>query len=424
MINETQGEGIHMNDLIIRQVNCYDTLSQAFRGNCDILIKDGRIENVSMERLEAAAGCEIINGESKYLIPGLFNLHSHPQRRHVSMNEKSGPFRVGAAAVEDLPDTQRMAYAIRNIWTEMLLEGVTTIRAAGSKNCLNIELRDAITNGIICGPNIIATGPILSTTGGHATVGIDGAMEVDGVDEVRKTVRMILKKEADWIKLCVSGGLAGIHKGEHPSMVQFTYDEVAAAVDEAHRKNRKVMVHCMSSEAAEMAIKAGVDCIEHGNLLTDSVLGLMKEKSIPFVPTMSGIWKVYQREFDAGNTRVANLLREVIFPHKDVVRHAIDAGILIGTGTDTLGSVIEEMRMFIQCGMTNAQALNAATVNSARIVDLEGCTGTIEPGKNADLVLLGGNPLKNIDEVKHIEKVFLKGKVFEPRLLQVFKYGS
>jgi len=409
-----------MEDLIIRQVNCYDTALQTFKRHCEVLVRAGKIEKVSTEKLDIPPGCEIIDGAGKYLIPGLFNLHSHPQRRHVSLNEKSGPFRLGAAAVEDLPDTQRMAYAIRNIWTEMLLEGVTTIRAAGSKNYLNIELRDALDKGILCGPTIIATGPILATTGGHATVGIDGAMEVDGVDEVRKAVRMVLKKEADWVKLCVTGGLAGIHKGEHPSMVQFTYDEVAAAVDEAHRKNRKVMVHCMASAAAEMAIKAGVDCIEHGNLLSDAVLGLMKEKNISFVPTMSGIWKVYQREHDAGNTRVADLLADVIFPHKEVVRHAIAAGILIGTGTDTLGSIVEEMRMFIQCGMTNTQALNSATIDSARIVSRDARTGSIEPGKNADMVLLGGNPLEKIDEFKHIEKVLVKGKVFEPSALKIF----
>lgn len=413
-----------MNDLIIKQVNCYDSSLQKFLENRDVLVRDGRIVSITDKTLDLPPGSDVIAGKEKYLIPGLFNLHSHPQRRHVSLNEKSGPFRMGAAAVENLPDTQRMAYAIRNIWTETLLEGVTTIRAAGSKNYLNIELRDAVEMGIMAGPNVIATGPIHATTGGHATVGIDGAMEVDGVDEVRKAVRLALKKEADWIKLCVTGGLAGIHKGEHPSMVQFTFAEVEAAVDEAHRKHRKVMVHCMASDAAKIAIKAGVDCIEHGNLLSEEVIALMKEKRTSFVPTMSGIWKVYLREHNAGNERVAKLLADVIFPHKDVVRNAIKAGILIGTGTDTLGSVIDEMKFFIECGMTKAQALNSATIDSARIVDRQDRTGSIEAGKDADLVLLAGNPLENSEEFKHIEKVFLKGRAFEPKFLSVFNVGA
>lgn len=412
-----------MNDLIITQVHLYDSSLQKFQKCKDVLVIGGKISGIADKIVDLPIGIDVIDGNDKYLIPGLFNLHSHPQRRHVSLNEKSGPFRMGAAAVEDLPDTQRMAYAIRNIWTETLLEGVTTIRAAGSKNYLNIELRDALHMGIINGPNVIATGPIHATTGGHATVGIDGAMEVDGVDEMRKAVRLALKKEADWIKLCVSGGLAGIHKGEHPSMVQFTFEEVEAAVDEAHRKHRKVMVHCMASDSAKMAIRAGVDCIEHGNLLSDEVIALMKKNNTSFVPTMSGIWKVYLREHNAGNERVAKLLADVIFPHKDVVRHAIDAGILIGTGTDTLGSVIDEMKLFIECGMTKTQALNAATIDAARIVDRQDRTGSIEAGKDADLVLLGGNPLENIEEFRHIEKVFLQGRAFEPKFLSIFNVG-
>lgn len=412
-----------LDSYIIQNVSYFDTHSQLMIVDSDVVISNSTIEAITGERLAPTPGYTLIDGKGKFLLPGLFNLHSHPQRRHVSLLESSGPFRLGAAAVENLPDTQRMAYAIRNVWTEMLTEGVTTIRATGSKNFLNIELRDAFNNGILNGPRIIACGPILATTGGHATVGIDGAMEVDGPDEVRRATRMILKRDADWIKLCVSGGLAGIHKGEHPSMVQFTYEEVAAAVDEAHRKKRKVMVHCMASAAAEMAIAAGVDCIEHGNLLSDSVLATMKEKHISFVPTMSGIRKVYQREFDAGNTRVADLLREVVFPHQDVVHKAIEAGILIGTGTDTLGSVVQEIKMFVECGMTKGQAILAATANAAKIVGLENEVGSIESGKAADLVLLCGNPLENLDELKHIDKVFLHGKVFEPTLLRMFNTG-
>lgn len=406
--------------VLIRNVSYFDAPARAMKRGYDVLVEDRKIADVSRQRITAGGRCEVLDGSDRYLIPGLMNLHSHPQRRHASRVESSGPFRVGAAAVENLPDTLRLAHAIRNVWTEMLLEGVTTVRAAGSKNFLNIELREVFGTGIMCGPRVVAAGPIIATTGGHATVGIDGAMEADGVDDVRRTVRMILKREADWIKLCVSGGLAGIHKGEHPSMVQFTYDEVAAAVDEAHRKNKKVMVHCMASQAAEMAIKAGVDCIEHGNLLSDQIIGLMKEKNVSFVPTMSGIRKVWQREHDGGNARVAELLRDVVFPHEEVVRKAVKAGILVGTGTDTLGSTIDEIKMLAGCGMSNAQALMAATADAARILALEAEIGSIQVGKTADLVLLREDPLENLDALKSIERVIVQGKVLEPGLIKVF----
>jgi imidazolonepropionase-like amidohydrolase len=232
---------------------------------------------------------------------------------------------------------------------------------------------------------------------------------------------MVLKRDADWIKLCVTGGLSGIHKGEHPSMVQFTYDEVAAATDEAHRKNRKVMVHCMASEAAKMAIRAGVDCIEHGNLLSDEVIELMKEKNITFVPTMSGIYKVYKREHDAGNERVAGLLKTVVFPQKEVVRKAVRAGLLIGAGTDTLGNIIDEIKMLADCGLTNAQALAAATIDAAKILDMDSEIGSIRTGKIADLALLNADPLKDLDGLKDISKVILKGKIFNPGLIEIWK---
>ena len=245
-------------------------------------------------------------------------------------------------------------------------------------------------------------------------------MEADGVDDVRKAVRSVLKRDADWIKLCVTGGLAGIHKGEHPSMVQFTYDEVAAAVDEAHRKNKKVMVHCMASEGAKMAIRAGVDCIEHGNLLSDEIIELMKKENISFVPTMSGIYKVYQREHDAGNVRVANLLKDVVFPQKKVVMQAIKAGLLIGTGTDTLGNMVDEIKMFVDCGLSNAQALSAATFNAAKILDMESEIGNIQTGKTANLVLLNANPIMDIDALNNIAKIILRGKIFDPELINIF----
>ncbi len=408
------------NNFIVTNVTYFDVHSQQMKENFNILIENGKIRDISQQDISAATDT-ILDGSGQYLIPGLINLHSHPQRRHLSRNEASGPFRYGASAIEDLPDTLRMGFAIKNVLIEMLADGVTSVRAAGSKNFLNIELRDIFKKGIIAGPDIIAAGPIISTTGGHVTIGINGAMEADGVDGVRKVVRTVLKKDADWIKLCVTGGLSGIHKGEHPSMVQFTYDEVAAAVDEAHRKNRKVMVHCMASEAAAMAIRAGVDCLEHGNLFSDEIIALMKEKNIFFVPTMSGIRKVYQREHDAGNEEVAGKLREVVFPQKQVVEKAVRAGVLTGAGTDTLGNIVDEIKMFADCGLNKAQALLTATKNAAKILNLDSDIGSIEIGKTANLVLLNANPLENLNALNNISKVILKGKVFDPEMINIFQ---
>ena len=123
-----------LKNILIQNVDYFDSDTQGIKKNFNILIKDDKIDKISKDKIIIDKSCKIINGCDKFLIPGLINLHSHPQRRHLSRAENSAPFRFGAAALENLPDTQRIAYAIKNVWTEMLLDGVTSVRATGSKN--------------------------------------------------------------------------------------------------------------------------------------------------------------------------------------------------------------------------------------------------------------------------------------------------
>jgi imidazolonepropionase-like amidohydrolase len=321
------------------------------------------------------------------------------------------PFRVGAAAVEYLPNTQRLLHAVKNVWVEMMQDGVTTMRCAGSKDYLNIELRNVLSDGIFRGPRIFSTGPMHATTGGHGTRGADNALEVDGPDEVHKAVRLALKKGADWIKLCLNAGLSGIHAGEHPSIEELTAEEVRVAVEEAHKRGRKVMVHGGAAKSIKTAILEGVDCIEHGYLLDEEAIAMMKEKHISYVPTMSGIYAVYARERAGDNQALADYLEETIRPHAENVAKAIKAGVLIGTGTDTLGFVRQELEMLVQCGMSRAEALAAGTINSARILGLEQELGSVEPGKIADLVVLEANPLEDLKAIHKIRHLIVKGEL-------------
>jgi imidazolonepropionase-like amidohydrolase len=394
--------------IIIRNCNLFDSLSLEVTHDVSVTVRDGHIARIGPGGAAPAPADEIIDGAGCTVLPGLFNLHSHPQRRHARFMGPNSPFRVGAAAVEALPNTQRLLYAIHNCWIELLNEGVTSIRAAGSKDYLNIELRDVFAEGVFRGPRITATGPILAITGGHGTRGIDGGMEVDGPDNVRRTVRQVLKQGADWIKLCVSGGLAGIHKGDHPAIVEFTPEEVRAAVEEAHKRRRKVMVHGMAAESVKMAVEAGVDCIEHGNLLDEEAIDMMVANDTSFVPTMSGIRKVYERERDGGSAEIAEMLREVIDPQAEVVSRCIRKGVRIGTGTDTLGSIHREIEMLSECGMSNAQALSAATLQSARILDQE-ALGHIAEGKKADLLMVEGDPITDLKALGRIKEVIHGG---------------
>jgi len=396
--------------ILIHNCNVFDSVTLETTSNKSILIEGSRISRVEAGEIGGASADEIIDGSGCTVIPGLFNLHSHPQRRHARFMGAHSPFRVGAAAVEALPNAQRLLFAVQNCWTELAEEGVTTIRAAGSKDFLNIELREVFDADIFRGPRIVASGPILAITGGHGTRGIDGGMEVDGADNVRRVVRQVLKRGADWIKLCVSGGLAGIHKGDHPSIVEFTPEEVRAAVEEAHKRRRKVMVHGMAAESVKMAVEAGVDCIEHGNLLDNEAIDMMARRNVSFVPTMSGIERVYERERDGGSADIAGMLWEVIAPQSKAVATCIERGILIGTGTDTLGSIRREIEMLADCGMSNAQALSSATHGSAKILGLAGESGHIAEGKRADLLVVEGDPLTDLKALGHIREVICRGQ--------------
>ncbi|MDD5646703.1 MAG: amidohydrolase family protein [Candidatus Bipolaricaulis sp.] len=397
--------------ILIRDCNLFDSVRLETTRGVSILVKDDRVAEIFPGGRNTPPADRVLDAVGCTALPGLFNLHSHPQRRHARFMGPRSPFRVGAAAVESLPNTQRLLYAVQNCWVELIEEGITTIRAAGSKDLLNIELREVFAQGPFRGPRIVSTGPLLAITGGHGTRGLDGGMEVDGVDEVRKTVRAVLKAGADWIKLCVSGGLAGIHKGDHPTIVEFTLEEVRAAVEEAHKRRRKVMVHGMAAESVKMAVEAGVDCIEHGNLLDAEAIAMMAERGVSYVPTMSGIRKVYERERDGGSPNIAQRLYEVIAPQAETVAACIRAGILIGTGTDTLGSLHREIALLVECGMTHAQALSAATYRSAQILGMEREIGSIEEGKIADLLVIDGDPLSDLGALGRIREVMSQGRL-------------
>ena len=171
------------------------------------------------------------------------------------------------------------------------------------------------------------------------------------------------------------------------------------------------MVHGMSAESVKMAVEAGVDCIEHGNLLDDEAIDMMAKQDVSFVPTMSGIQRVYERERDGGRADVAEMLREVIEPHAGAVSKCIARGILIGAGTDTLGSIHREIEMLASCGMSPAQALATATYQSARILGMENQIGSIEEGKIADLLVLEEDPVADLAALGRIKEVICRGNL-------------
>ena len=373
-----------------------------------VLVEADRIVRIGQYPEEARPADQTVDLRGCTLLPGLFNLHVHIQRRHLAARQQQ-VFRVGAAAVENAPDTYRIVWAMKNAWRE-LFSGVTTLRDCASKNRINNTLRDMIRSGIVKGPDILSCGFGIAATGGHETHRYQGAVEVDGPDEVRKAVRMEIKQGADFIKFMASGGIGGMPEHEDPSWVEMGLDELRAGIDEAHNRNKRTTVHAMGERSILRALEAGVDCIEHGVNLNEEALAMMKERRVFYVPTLSGITAVAEREQRSGSRELGDLIqRRVVEPLKHSIQLAAEQDITIGCGTDTFGDVITEMQLFHACGLSNMACVKTATANAARICGLEASRGTVEPGKLADLVIVDQNPLEDLEHLRLVRKVMKRG---------------
>lgn len=374
-----------------------------------MLIENDLIKEISHKAIDDLEVDFKLDAGGKYLLPGLINLHVHVQRRHLARGQTA--FRHGAPYVENSPDPKRMLWALQNAWYE-LTTGVTTIRDAASKNRLASQLREAINEGIVRGPRIIACGFGIACTGGHETHRYQGAIEADGPDEICKAVRGEIKAGADFIKLMASGGIGGMPEHEHPNWDELSLEEMTVAVTEAHKRGKSVTVHAMGEKPVLQALYAGVDGIEHGTTLSDQAIELMVQRGVYYVPTMSGIAAVAHKEETLGNRKLADLIyQEVILPQQASVKKAYERGILIGCGTDTLGDMVDEMKMLHDCGVSKMDCVKAATANAAKIVGLDHMIGTVECGKKADLVLIDGNPLSDLNNMRNVRAVLLNGEM-------------
>lgn len=400
---------------VITNCNLIDGTGADIRKHSWVLIKNDLIIDIGQGEQGIPEADAELDAKGKFLLPGLVNLHVHIQRRHLARGDAA--FRYGAPYIENSPDTKRILWAMNNAWHE-LSTGVTTIRDLASKNRIATQLRDAINEGIIKGPRMIVCGFGIAGTGGHETHRYQGAVEADGPDEVRKAVRAEIKAGADFIKLMASGGLGGMPEHEHPAWDEFSVDEITVAVEEAHKRKKGVTVHAMGEKPVLSSLYSGVDGIEHGTKLNDEALDIMVERGIYYVPTMSGIAAVANKEERQGSPALAELMRqEVVRPHRISVKRAFERGILIGCGTDTLGDMVEEMKMLQECGVPAIDCIKAATLNGAKIIGLDKTIGTVEFGKKADLVLIGANPIEDLDNMNQVDTVFLNGNMVTAKWL-------
>jgi imidazolonepropionase-like amidohydrolase len=304
-----------------------------------------------------------------------------------------------------------------------LLAGFTTVRNLGADGYADVALRDAINAGDIIGPRLVVSGPGIGITGGHCGGNLlapefrqTSLGTADGPDEVRKAVRQNVRYGADVIKYCGTGGV--FSKGTQPGMQQFTPEEVAALVDEARMHGRKVAVHAHGASGIKVALRAGVDSIEHVSLIDDEGLELAKKYKVYFS------MDIYNTDYTQNESKRRGELAEFI--QKDAMigeiqrrnfERALKAGIRMTLGTDAgiypHGNNAKQLAVMVRYGMKPMQAIQAATTHSADALGLAGQVGSLATGAYADLIAVDDDPLADIRALERVSVVLKGGEVIK-----------
>ncbi len=351
-------------------------------------------------------------------MPGLMDMHVHLTGQ---LNPKNYLERVQLETAHFA--IQSVEYARRT-----LMAGFTTVRNPGDDGTITVALRDQIAKGLVPGPRIFTAGKSLATTGGHAdpTNGLrsdlvhDAGPEdgvVNGPEEAAKAVRHRYKEGADFIKITATGGVLSVAKsGQNP---QFTEEELRAIVKTANDYGFHVAAHAHGAEGMKRAIRAGIKSIEHGTLMDEEVMDLMKEHGTYYVPTiLAGVFVAEKAEIDDYFPEVVRPKAAEIGPqiHKTFGK-AYKAGVKIAFGTDCgvspHGENAKEFALMVSAGMPAMEAIRSATMASAELLGIEDKLGSVEAGKIADLVAVHGNPLEDISSLESVSFVMKEGVVYK-----------
>lgn len=397
-----------------------DRPGQPPRGPSTIIVREGRIAEVRDGLLPIPpSGAVLIDLSGQFVLPGLIDSHVH-------LESDAG----GNAALLEAVTSSSAATAYRAAANakKTVLAGFTTVRNLGDETGATLALRDAIAAGELPGPRILDAGRSISTTSGHMDATLSLAEELhpavnqdnlcDGPESCRRAVRLQIRRGADVIKIATTGGVnsrigAGVNR-------QIFDDEVKALVDTAHLYGKKMAVHAHGADGINAALAAGADSIEHGTMLDDEGIRLFKKGGAWLVPTLSTINGYIERLKANPNAYPPDVLAKVKWRIEVTgknVQKAFPAGVRIAFGTDAgvskHGRNADEFELLVKNGMTPMAAIEAATVNAARLLGIEAEAGTIEPGRAADIVAVSGDPLADVTVLKQIGFVMKGGRVFK-----------
>lgn len=390
---------------VVKAARMLDVVSGRMLHDVTVVVEDGRITAVNPSSTPRNA--EVIDLGDRTLVPGFMDLHTH-------LGFQLGPNSFTQAVTDNQADAAFRATKHARI---TLLAGFTTVRDFGGD--VTVSLKHAIERGDVVGPRVVPSRNSLGITGGHCDVtGFSpGILEqgpkdgiADGPWQVVQAVRYQIKHGAEVIKVCAT---AGVLSFEGPvGAQQYSEEELVAMVEEAARHGVKVAAHAHGTEGIKAAVRAGVASIEHGSMLDDEAIELMKEHGTYLVPTT---YLAERIDLDILPAPVRRKAEEVLPVAIASLRRAIAAGVKIAFGTDAAvyphGENAGEFVALVDRGMTPLEALRSATLYAADLLGKDD-RGIIEAGRLADMVAMPGNPLDDISATQRIDWVMMGGKVF------------
>ena len=410
--------GIAAQDLYLQAGKIIDTRNGKVLNNKTIIVSGKKIKSIQDGFVEpATAQDSLIDMKNKTVLPGLTDMHVH-------IEGETNPAEYLQRFTNNEADN---AFNSVGFAEKTLMAGFTTVRDLGGSG-VNIALRDAINKGKIDGPRIFTAGKSLATTGGHADptngmndemIGNPGPKEgvVNSAEDARKAVRQRYKNGADLIKITATGGVLSVAKSS--SNPQFFREEIEEIVRTAKDYGFHVAAHAHGDEGMQRAVRAGVKTIEHGTLMSEETMELMKEFDAYLVPTITAGKEVTEKAEIEGYypELVVPKAKEIGPKIQNTFAKAYKKGVPIVFGTDAgvfkHGENAREFSYMVEAGMPEMEALQSATITPSKILKMESEIGQLNPGFYADIIAVDEDPIKNIETLKNVKFVMKEGKVYK-----------
>lgn len=397
----------------LRCGSLFDSRGDALRKNVIVIIEGDKIKEIAAS---APAGADVIDLSRETCLPGLIDTHTH-----ILLQGDITATDYDEQLLKQSPEYRTILATVNA--RRALEYGFTSIRDVETEGAgyADADVKTAINNGVIPGPRMQVATRALDVTGAYPLQGYapgvsvpHGVQLVDGPDNARQAVREQISHGADWIKVYSDRTYRVREDGVLDDIPTFTLDELRAIVDEAHRERRKVASHAMALYGVHNSVEAGVDSIEHGNYIADADLKTMVAHGIFYVPTIFVGEYVAQGRAAAG----APVWVKMIQIHEDTFHRALKAGVKIAFGTDAGGfdwkiNPAKEFSSMVKFGMTPAQAIRSATATAAELLGTQDSIGTIEPGKQADIVAVPGDPLADVTTMEKVDFVMKGGMIYK-----------